>query len=297
MSVISDQIRKAFKEGDDIRDAGLTTPEDVRRYDDIVYGSDQKWQSLDVYRPKDREGEILPVIVSVHGGGWMYGDKERYQFYCMSLAQKGFAVVNYTYRLAPEFTFPAPIEDANLVFEWVMAHAKEYGMDTEHIFGVGDSAGAHQLGLYSNFITNPEYAKKYDFQPPKGLKIAGVALNCGAYVINLDNPDDKTTAPIMREYLPNHGTPDELDTINVVKHVTEDFPPAFVMTCTGDFLASQAPLLLKALMEKRVPHIFRFYGDSKKELGHVFHCNMKMKEAHICNQSECDFFRSLMEEQ
>jgi acetyl esterase/lipase len=249
-----------------------------------------------VYRPKDREGEILPVIVSVHGGGWMYGDKERYQFYCMSLAQKGFAVVNYTYRLAPEFTFPAPIEDANLVFEWVMAQAKEYGMDTEHIFGVGDSAGAHQLGLYSNFITNPEYAKKYDFQPPKGLKIAGVALNCGAYVINLDNPDDKTTAPIMSEYLPNHGTPDELDMVNVVKHVTEDFPPVFVMTCTGDFLASQAPLLLKALMEKKVPHAFRFYGDSQKELGHVFHCNMKMKEAHICNQNECDFFRSLMEE-
>jgi hypothetical protein len=44
MSVISDHIRKAFKEGDDIRDAGLTTPEDVIRYDDIVYGSDQKWQ-------------------------------------------------------------------------------------------------------------------------------------------------------------------------------------------------------------------------------------------------------------
>jgi hypothetical protein len=49
-------------------------------------------------------------------------------------------------------------------------------------------------------------------------------------------------------------------------------------------------------MEKKVPHTFRFYGDSKKELGHVFHCNMKMKEAHICNQSECDFFKSLMEE-
>jgi acetyl esterase/lipase len=296
MSVISDQIRKSFKESDDIRDAGLTTPEDVRRYDDIVYGSDPKWQSLDVYRPKDKDGEILPVIVSVHGGGWMYGDKERYQFYCMSLAQMGFAVVNYTYRLAPEFTFPAPIEDANLVFGWVMSHAKEYGMDTEHIFAVGDSAGAHQLGLYSNFITNPEYAKKYDFQPPKGLKIAGVALNCGAYVIALDNPDDNMTALVMREFLPNHGTPDELDMVNVVKHITENFPPAFVMTCTGDFLAGQAPLLLNVLMEKKVPHIFRFYGDSQKELGHVFHCNMKMKEAHICNQNECDFFRSLMEE-
>jgi acetyl esterase/lipase len=296
MSAISDQIRKAFKEGDDIRDAGLTTPEDVVRYDDIVYGDDPTWQSLDVYRPRDKEGEVLPVIVSIHGGGWMYGDKERYQFYCMSLAQRGFAVVNYTYRLAPEFTFPASIEDANMVFGWVMANAEKYGMDTEHIFGVGDSAGAHQLGLYSNILTNPEYAKRFDFKTPEGLKIAGVALNCGAYVIDVDNPNDKTTAPIMSEYLPNHGTPEEIDTVNVAKHITAAFPPAYVMTCTGDFLATQAPLLLKALMENQVPHTFRFYGNSEKRLGHVFHCNMKMKEAHICNKNECDFFKSLIEE-
>ena len=76
MSAVSDFIRKSFKEGDDIRDAGLTTPEDVIRYDDILYGSDPKWQVLDVYRPKDRAGEKLPVIGSVHGGGWVYGDKE-----------------------------------------------------------------------------------------------------------------------------------------------------------------------------------------------------------------------------
>ena len=103
MSQASDMVRTEFKKGDDIRDAGLTTPEDIIRYDDIVYGEDPKWQSLDVYRPKSAEGKKLPVIVSVHGGGWVYGDKERYQFYCMNLAQRGFAVVNYTYRLAPEY--------------------------------------------------------------------------------------------------------------------------------------------------------------------------------------------------
>ena len=139
MSAVSDFIRKSFKEGDDIRDAGLTTPEDVIRYDDILYGSDPKWQVLDVYRPKDRAGEKLPVIVSVHGGGWVYGDKERYQYYCMSLAQRGFAVVNFTYRLAPEFKYPAPLEDTNLVFSWVFAHQEEYDFDPRHIFGVGDS--------------------------------------------------------------------------------------------------------------------------------------------------------------
>jgi acetyl esterase/lipase len=294
MSEMSDRIRKMFKEGDDIRDEGLTTPEDIVRYDDIVYGSDPKWQSLDVYRPKGRDGEKLPVIVSIHGGGWVYGDKERYQYYCMSLAQNGFAVVNYTYRLAPEFKFPAPLEDANLVFAWALAHAAEYGLDTGHIFAVGDSAGAHQLGLYANFLTNPDYAKKFAFQPPKGLKLSGVGLNCGAYVIELGSTDDPMTGELMKDYLPNHGTPEELDTINVVNHVTEAFPPTFLMTCTGDFLASQASPMMKKLVEQKVPQVFRFYGDAGKELGHVFHCNMKLEEAHTCNRHECEFFRSLI---
>ena len=125
MSETSDMIRKSFKEGDDKRDAGLKTPDDIKRYDNIVYGRDSVWQVLDVYRPKALEGKKLPVIVSVHGGAWVYGDKERYQYYCMDLAKRGFAVVNFTYRLAPEFKYPAPLEDTNLVFAWILAHAKE----------------------------------------------------------------------------------------------------------------------------------------------------------------------------
>jgi acetyl esterase/lipase len=294
MSEMSDRIRQMFGEGDTIRDAGLTSPEDVERFDNIVYGEDAKWQIMDVYRPKNRAGEKLPVIVSIHGGGWVYGDKERYQYYCMSLAQQGFAVVNFTYRLAPEFKFPAPLEDANLVFGWILEHAAEYGMDTDHIFGVGDSAGAHQLGLYANLLTNPDYAARFDFKAPAGLKLAGIALNCGAYDIDISNPTDMTTGPLMKDYLPNQGSPEELDMINVVNHVTKDFPPTFYMTCTGDFLLTQAPLLGKALLDNTVPHEFRFFGDADHELGHVFHCNMKMEEAHQCNKEECDFFHSLV---
>lgn len=147
MSKISDEIREMFKKADDIRDAGLSTPENVVRYDDIQYGNDPKWNVLDVYRPKGTDGKKLPIIVSVHGGGWVYGDKERYQYYCMSLVQHGFTVVNFTYRLSPEFKFPAAIEDANSVFAWLLDNADKYAFDTNNIFAVGDSAGAHQLGL------------------------------------------------------------------------------------------------------------------------------------------------------
>ena len=145
MSATSEKMNREWKVNDAKRDAGLTTPENIVRYDDLLYGPDEKINRLDVYRPKAAEGKTIPVIVSIHGGGWVYGDKELYQFYCMSLAQRGFAVVNFTYRLAPGHKFPAQLEDTNMVMEWVFAHAGEYGLDTRNIFMVGDSAGAHLL--------------------------------------------------------------------------------------------------------------------------------------------------------
>lgn len=292
MSMTSKMVRMMFKQGDDKRDAGLTTPADIVRHDDIVYGTDARWQVLDVYRPKIADGKSLPVIVSVHGGGWVYGDKERYQFYCMSLAQRGFAVVNFTYRLAPEHKFPAPLEDTDLVFSWVHSHGAQYGFDTGHIFGVGDSAGAQLLGLYCCICTNPAYASEYDFHPPEGFAPTAVALNCGVYQID---PSEKgMTASLMKDLLPNKGTPEEIARLNVLKHITKDFPPTLYMTCSDDFLREQAPLLGNKLEQEGVRHEYRFYGDDQNKLPHVFHCNMKSEDAKRCNDDECAFFRTFL---
>lgn len=292
MSAVSDKIRKMFGEGDAERDAGLSTPSDVVRYDDIVYGKDPKWQSLDVYRPKFRRGK-LPVIISVHGGGWVYGDKEVYQWYCMNLAQRGFAVVNFTYRLAPEYKFPASLEDTNDVVKWVLAHGAEYEMDLDHIFAVGDSAGAHNLSLYTAMLTNPEYAKNYDFALPEGFCFEAIALNCGAFKITLDKKEDLTTM-LMADFLPEKGSDEELDLISGINHITDAFPPVFIMTCVDDFLKEQASLIVPKLIEKDIPHISRFYGDKNNRLGHVFHCNIKTADAKLCNDEECAFFKEFL---
>ena len=188
MSLTSFIVRTMLRRGDDKRDAGCTTPPDIQRFDDITYGPNHKWNRLDVYRPRDIEGP-LPVIVSLHGGGWVYGDKERYQYYCMSLAQQGFAVVNFTYRLAPKHKFPTPVEDTNWVFCWLLDHAEKYGFDTRNIFAVGDSAGAHLLTMYSCICTSPAYAAGFSIQPPQGFVPTAVSLNCGVY--RIENTDKR----------------------------------------------------------------------------------------------------------
>lgn len=298
MSAKSEQLRTEWKVNDAKRDAGLTTPEDVKRFDDIQYGPDVKWNVLDVYRPKKEEG-ILPVIVSIHGGGWVYGDKELYQFYCMGLAQKGFAVVNFTYRLAPENKYPAQMEDINLVMEWVFRNAEAYGLDLDHIFLVGDSAGGHMAGIYSCICTNPDYAKKYAFKVPKGFVPKAVALNCGAYVPILPGEESKAgrtdqDRELMDDLLPGGGTEEEAMLINVTEHITAAFPPVFFMTSVGDFCRPQAPYLEEALKENGVAYEFHLYGTEEEPLYHVFHLNMREEIGKKCNGEECAFFRKFL---
>ena len=232
------------------------------------------------------------MIVSVHGGGWVYGDKELYQYYCMSLAQRGFAVVNFTYRLAPEHQFPAPMEDTNSVFAWILDNKDKYGMDVENLFAVGDSAGGQILSLYADICTNEEFAKEYDFQVPKGLKIKAVALNCGQY--NMEDTSNMTRQ-LMEEYLPEKGTPEELKRISSDLHITEKFPPAYIMTAEGDFLREQAPYMYEKLKEKNVPCEVHEYSSKNEKLMHVFHLNMKSEDAKRCNDDECEFFRKFIQ--
>ncbi len=282
-------IRNMFQEGDEKRDAGLKRPEDLKFFTDIRYG-EHALQVLDVYRPLDSDGS-LPVIVDVHGGGWVYGDKERYQYYCMSLARHGFAVVNFSYRLAPEDKFPAALEDTASVFAWTREHASDYGFDMDHLFAAGDSAGAHILGLYLGLCTDDAYQKKMGI--PASVKPRAVLMNCGTYEIETGG-ENQLTAGLMKEVLEKGGTEEELETVNVLHRVNAGWPAVYLMTCTGDFLMNEAPKLKAKLDEYGIPCVNAFYGDKEHELGHVFHLNMKSETAGICNDDECRFLKSQM---
>ncbi len=290
MALTIEEIRKDYGAGDAIRDQGLVTPDTIERFDDIVYGQDQKNQVLDVYRPKKMKGKKLPVIVSVHGGAWVYGSKETYQYYCMGLAERGFAVVNFTYRLAPEHKFPAHLEDTNAVFHWVLNHAEEYGLDTDNLFALGDSAGAQLLSLYVSMITHKDYGKNYNFQPPETIKLNAVALNCGLYLLE-DDENDELMCILKKQVFQKGGTEEEFYQMSPIHFISENYVPCFVMTALGDFLVDQAPMLVEELKAHGIPYEYRVYGTEENPLWHVFHCNMRMEEAKCCNDAECDFFR------
>lgn len=103
---------------------------------------------LDLYRPAGRPP--LPVVLIVHGGGWIAGDRTMERPFAKHLAARGYVAVPVSYRLGTPGRFPAPIHDLKEAVRWLRAHAADYGIDGAHIGIVGGSAGgtlATMLGV------------------------------------------------------------------------------------------------------------------------------------------------------
>ncbi len=118
---------------------------------DVAYG-DRPRQALDIYWPPDpggafRRGEQLPVLLFVYGGSWSRGDKALYSLVGARFTALGFVVVVINYRLHPEVTFPAFVEDAAAAIAWTRRHIDAYHGDPDRIFVAGHSAGGHILSL------------------------------------------------------------------------------------------------------------------------------------------------------
>lgn len=85
-------------------------------------------------------------MVDIHGGGWMYGDRQLNRNYCMYLASRGYAVMGMSYRLVPEVTVAGQVQDVFASLHWLAEHSTEYGFDLSRVLLTGDSAGGHLTG-------------------------------------------------------------------------------------------------------------------------------------------------------
>jgi len=295
MSITSHIVRTLFTIGDLKRDLGWVPPTNVEAVENVSYGSCDKWHLLDLYRPKDAEGK-LPVLLNIHGGAWVYGDKKVYAPYCMYLATQGFAVVNASYRLAPKHTFPAPLEDVGAMVEWVVDHAEEYGLDVSNLFFVGDSAGAHLATAYTAVQLNEAYANSFP-----GIKVdvrfvpKGLLLNCGVFDMEVEwKKQGRALTPFLTDLLGEKPTVESVKQMSPAQFITSDFPSVHLTTSNGDFLRKHLYRLKEVLEKKSVEVVFKEYGEKKKPQGHVFHLNLKNKVGQECNADQLEFVKQMM---
>lgn len=285
------EIREQWAQVDARRDAGLTVPEDIVRHLDLRYGEHPE-NLLDVYYPVGTSA-TLPTIISFHGGGWVYGSKQLYSHYCMRLARRGFAVVNFDYRLAPENKYPAPLEDACNVLRWMQINALSYNIDLNNVFMVGDSAGGQLAFQILTMLTNPDYAALFNFAPPKDFRVNACGLNCGCYFMPISRLiSPKRMGKMFAAYFPEDYMP-YVPQMKTQKYITKAFPPAIVMSAENDYLKFMAAPLHRRLRKAGVETKLTVYGTkAQKDIGHVFHLNCHSPLAAQCNDDQCAFFRA-----
>lgn len=121
---------------------------DVEVIRDINYTTGGKRARLDIYRLRGRTLTNAPVLVQVHGGGWIMGEKEQQGLLLMNrMAEHGWVCVAMNYRLAPKNPFPAQIEDVKRAIAWTREHIGSYGGDPGYLVITGGSAGGHLAAL------------------------------------------------------------------------------------------------------------------------------------------------------
>ncbi len=288
MSIQSIMFRIGAGKSDRKRDSLIPFPSGVKQVCNISYGPNGKWNLLDVYRPAgDR---ILPVIVNVHGGGFVYGSKEIYKRYCMDLARRGFVVININYRLAPRWKFPTPMEDIHNAMVWLAEQGEQYQADTDNVFMVGDSAGGQLVSQYAAMVTNPEYMALFGLaRPDPDIRLRAVGLNCGLYDMKMVASDARKGLEL--DYLGRKIANDD-PRLDVMSAITPNFPPAHITTACHDFLRPMAQPMLEHLQSKGIACKLDLYGAEENEsVGHVFHVNILKPEAIKCNDDQCAFFQ------
>lgn len=149
--------------------AGVKTERDVK------YGPADR-NLLDVFTP-ETGSSARPVLIFIHGGGFVAGNKRNpgspfYDNIMLWAVKNGFVGVNATYRLAPQFVWPAGPEDLAVVVQWVSEKIAERGGDPARIFLMGQSAGAIHVAGY---VSHPEFHKV------KGGGLAGAVMVSGLY--------------------------------------------------------------------------------------------------------------------
>jgi acetyl esterase/lipase len=119
----------------------------VRQWLDVPYATVSPAQKLDVYLPNEGTGPF-PVIVSIHGGAFKFGDKRGVDLQAaLAGLRRGYAVVSVNYRLSGEARFPAQIQDVKAAIRFVRANAGRHSLNPDRIAAWGGSAGGYLAAL------------------------------------------------------------------------------------------------------------------------------------------------------
>jgi acetyl esterase len=204
-------------------------------------------------------GTAPPLLLYLHGGGFVVGDLDTHDDPCRFLAlHAGVAVLSVDYRLAPEHPFPAAVEDAWAAYSWALANAAELGADPSRIAVGGDSAGGN---LAAGVAVR---AREEGLQPP--------ALQLLFYPVTDSAEDPRSRLLFAEGFLLTKSDMDHFESFYVSREEIDDplvsilkqpdlsnLPPAYVATAGFDPLRDEGEAYALAMQEAGVKVALRRY--------------------------------------
>lgn len=258
---------------------------------DIPYGQDEICK-LDIVYPSDTTDK-LPVLINVHGGAWITGDKHYRRGQGLLFADMGMCVVTPNYGLAPQYRYETMLVHLRGVFDWLKAHADEYPMDLTKLFLTGDSAGGQFACLLAATWNSDTFWGRLGLTAPH-MPITGAFLACGAYdFARLErNPmagriiHDMTG--MSRKELADYPYRDLLDTI---AWVGEDFPQdVLIMSGRSDVFVGGHERTLADKLDACGKRYFLYRGGGAGD--HCFHLRYRSKASQIYYRAVQDYVRA-----
>ncbi len=225
-------------------------PEGIAATPDLAYAdNDNPRQKLDLFLPKKRNSDRpLPVLVFIHGGGWKAGSKaDGARMIAPYVASGDYAGVSVGYRLTNEAQWPAQIHDCKAAIRWIRGHAKEHGLDPDHIAVWGTSAGGHLVSILGTSGEVPELEGRLGGNTTQSSRVSCVVNFFGPedFVTMVTQPStvDRTTQDYPEALLIGGRVQDQQEAAkraSPVTYISKDDPPFLTAHGTKDPLVPYA---------------------------------------------------------
>lgn len=252
---------------------------------DISYNLKYDDGYMDIILSKDSK-EKFPVIFWVHGGAFVGGDKKDITEYGVQVAEKGYAVVNINYGLAPRYKYPNPLLQLEEAYRYIYVNSDKYNIDINKIYFAGDSAGAHIAGQFVNAQVDEEYRNLIGLKKTVERKnIKGAILLCGPYELDSFKDIKNRAANFIikgigwayigdRNWIESEKTKE----LSILDHISKNFPATFITD--GNFLSfeEQGLALRDKLRKYNIKVVDAFYIKSQ-ELVHNYQFMMDLEES------------------
>lgn len=300
-------IRYAFTKGAKAANEALLkyVPKGVTVVSDQQYAANDKDAFLDVYYPIAiaQKDTVLPVVVWIHGGGWVSGTKKEASNYYRILADKGFVVVSIDYSIAPEKNHPLPLKQVNAALAFLTQNAKRFHIDAAHFFIAGDSGGAHIAAQVANIISDQSYSRLTGIVPGISRNaLTGLLLYCGPYDVSLADLNGKFGGFLKTILWAYSGKKDFKDdplfkTASVIDYIDGNFPPSFISVGNGDPLQIHSLNLARKLsrLKVKVDTLF-FPANRQPPLPHEFQFDLDVPAGKLALQRSVEFIKDLTDQ-